>query len=484
MPEFPFAYEKIAPTTWVYFSSLLMLALFFKFNRVWSVRNLDLVLIILLAPGILLIDFGNRLEGTATENSQHKESTIADQSDVSAKQPSSSEIIGATTESADAATVDVAVRAQRYLRIGYYWLLSMCLVFLIRMLIDPLLKRRPKLAPNLNVGGMVFLMCSLMTFLYANILMAQLTADDLATARSTIRMLQRETAEENETLELRKRGPGLPLFQLFPIIPTFSNGEELLRTDANQDRNLARYSSAAKSLAIFSQSALVLGLILIGYYHFQDARVGFGIACIYLMLPYTAQYMGHVIHVLPGALLVWAILCFRQPWASGAFIGLATGVAYYPLFLLPLWISFYWEKGTRRFIAGVLIAIVFCVATLSLTSRDLEHFGHQLRATFGFWFPRMSGLEGIWGLGWDSWYRLPILVAFVALCISFVFWPTRKNTGTLIAYTCAIMVAVQFWHGFQGGLVMAWYLPAALITIFRPNTDGRDAKFELHQSRA
>ncbi len=483
MPEFPFAYEKIAPTTWVYFSSLLMLALFFKFNRFWSVRNLDLVLIILLAPGILLIDFGNRLESSAMENSARRQTVNADDSEGLSDKPPLTKNVGENIESTDATTADVAVRAQRYLRIGYYWLLSMCLVFLIRMLIDPLLKRRPMLAPNLNVGGMVFLMCSLMTFLYANILMSKLTADDLATARSTIRMLKRETAEEDETLELRKRGPGLPLFQLFPIIPTFSNGEGLLQTDADQDRNLARYSIAAKSLAIFSQSALVLGLILIGYYHFHDARLGVGIACIYLMLPYTAQYMGHLIHVLPGALLVWAILCFRRPGAAGAFIGLATGVAYYPLFLLPLWISFYWEKGTRRFIFGVLVAIVCCVLTLSLTSRDLEHFGHQLRATFGFWIPLMKGLEGIWGLGWDSWYRLPILVAFVALCISFVFWPTRKNTGTLIAYTCAIMVAVQFWHGFQGGLVMAWYLPAALITIFRPNTDGRDAKSELNQSR-
>ena len=53
MSEILFQYHKVDPTTWVYLSSLLMIGLFFKFNRFWSVRNLDLVLLILLAPGLL-----------------------------------------------------------------------------------------------------------------------------------------------------------------------------------------------------------------------------------------------------------------------------------------------------------------------------------------------------------------------------------------------------------------------------------------------
>lgn len=485
MLEYPFAYEKIAPTTWAYLSSLLMLALFFKFNRFWSIRNLDLILIILLSPGIILIDYGTQLE-------QAGRSAIVQPAEIENGEPLPIEAvsIGDQSVAADSVSGDrVAqikiLRGQRQQRIGYYWLLSMCLVLLIRTLIDPLLTRRPLLTPNLSVGGMVFLLISLMAFLYANILTALPTADDLAAVRSTIKMVQREVAEEDETLELRKRGPGLPLFQLFPIIPTFSNSRELMQTDADQDLNVARYAIVgSKSLAIFSQSMIVLGLILIGSWHFNDVKTGFGMACIYLMLPYTAQYMGHVIHVLPGALLVGAVVFFRRPWLAGVMIGLATGVVYYPLFLIPLWISFYWERGAKRFVAGLLVAIVVCIATLIFTSADYEHFSEQIQATFGFWFPLMDGLQGIWGLGWDSSYRLPILVAFVALCFSFVFWPKEKNLGTLFAYTCVIMLGVQFWHGFEGGLIMAWFLPLALTTFFRPNTDGRDAKTELKEKRA
>ena len=364
MLDYPFAYEKIAPTTWAYFSSLLMLALFFKFNRFWSIRNFDLFLIIFLAPGIILIDYGNRLEQAAsfqtpTPSIQSTEGEYSDRELLSASDTSSLSLNEANRNL-------VLQRGQRNQLAGYYWLLSVCLIFLARSLLDPFLVRRPLLAPNLSIGGLVFLMCSLMTFLYANILTSQPTADDLAAAKASIKLIKREVAHEDETRELEKRGPGLPLFQLFPMIPTFPNGKELLDADLNENRNVQRFAIASKSLAIFSQSALVLGLILIGNYLFANVKVGFGMACIYLLLPYTGQYMGNVSHVLPGAMLVWAMLCIRRPLIAGLFIGLASGTVYYPIFLLPLWISFYWEKGVRQFVGGVLIALTICIATFGI----------------------------------------------------------------------------------------------------------------------
>src|SRR6516162_6225387 len=41
--------------TWFYFSMLLAVALFFKFSRVLSMRNWDVVTIFLLVPGLLLL---------------------------------------------------------------------------------------------------------------------------------------------------------------------------------------------------------------------------------------------------------------------------------------------------------------------------------------------------------------------------------------------------------------------------------------------
>src|SRR5436309_15224214 len=42
--------------TWFYFSLLLSVALFFKFSRLLSMRNWDVVTIFLLVPGVLLIE--------------------------------------------------------------------------------------------------------------------------------------------------------------------------------------------------------------------------------------------------------------------------------------------------------------------------------------------------------------------------------------------------------------------------------------------
>jgi hypothetical protein len=87
----------------------------------------------------------------------------------------------------------------------------------------------------------------------------------------------------------------------------------------------------------------------------------------------------------------------------------------------------------------------------------------------------MDNLEGIWGLGWDPWYRITVLAAFLALALGLALWPAQKNLGTLLSCSAAVMAAVQFWHGHGGGLHMAWYLPLLLLTIVRPNLEDRIA---------
>jgi hypothetical protein len=94
---------------------------------------------------------------------------------------------------------------------------------------------------------------------------------------------------------------------------------------------------------------------------------------------------------------------------------------------------------------------------------------------FGLMPPQMEGLGGIWGLGWAPVYRYPVLAAFVALCGSLAIWPAQKSLGTLLSCSAAVMVATQFWHGYGGGLYLAWYLPLLLLTIFRPNLEDRVA---------
>ena len=46
----------LGPEIWVFLTLIGCLTLFFKFSRVWSVRNLDLLLLFALAPGMMILD--------------------------------------------------------------------------------------------------------------------------------------------------------------------------------------------------------------------------------------------------------------------------------------------------------------------------------------------------------------------------------------------------------------------------------------------
>ena len=45
----------LGPEVWLFLSLLTCVTLFFKFSRFWSVRNLDLLLLFVLAPGMMLL---------------------------------------------------------------------------------------------------------------------------------------------------------------------------------------------------------------------------------------------------------------------------------------------------------------------------------------------------------------------------------------------------------------------------------------------
>src|SRR3954449_615196 len=103
------------PGIWLFLSFLGCITLFFKFSRVWSVRNLDLVLLFVLVPGMMLI--------------------VEDQ----AHHPWS----------------------------AYVWLFVGSALWLVRCLLDLGLSRRPLLEPNLNAPGLLCLSVGVLGLLLA-----------------------------------------------------------------------------------------------------------------------------------------------------------------------------------------------------------------------------------------------------------------------------------------------------------------------------
>lgn len=516
MSHFLYHYHPVEPATWFYLSSLLTIGLFFKFSRFWSVRNLDLLLLIALGPGLLFLHYGKKMEQVTVSQSAsarmnavesavppeavavsanvgdvravpgmanttqgprlagvasnaNASATVAEEApgeeDTSAEGAAPAEgpavggedgasggeeALAADREALSADGVPVVSSARRVQFYGYLWLFCGGGLVLARLLADPTMVRRPLLEPNLSAGGLTFIGCSLFVFLMANVISRPATEP---AARTEPTMSQDEAAAaSNVTAVAGSTNIGGPEYAVLTRLPV----------------------AVKKGIAILAHLTIVLGMVLVGYRHFDNIVMGVGAATLYLMLPYTALMTNEFKHALPSAALVWAVLCYRKPLVSGALLGFAGGVAYYPLFLLPLWLSFYWARGLLRFVIGLSGMLVLLLLVLS----GAPNFLLNVQLMFGLLPPAMNGLLGVWDQllgGWNGYYRMPVLAAFLVLVASMTLWPAQKNLGTLLSCSAAIMVATQFWHGYGGGTYMAWYLPLMLLTVFRPNLEDRVA---------
>ena len=453
MQEILYEYQ-MNPTTWVYLSSLIMISVYFKFRRFWSVRNLDLIGLIFFAPGLLLVSHGREMkyEAQAFKPAAGLKALARDAGETGNESfPAVGEQLPNANDGREKASGKLEQGRQLEQR-GYLWLFVVGGFFLLRMLVDSAMVRRPLLEPNLSASGLTFACAAMLVFLTSNVIAPPPTkAEAGALARSVAKP---HGVDKNADVGeiLKQRGPGYPLFHIFSS-----------ESDAPGKR----------ATAILAHLAVVLGMVLIGYRHFDNTHTGIAAATLYLLLPYTANYTPRIDHVVPAALLVWAIQSYRRPVVAGILIGIASGLIWYPLFLLPLWCSFYWRRGLIRFSLAVLVVLVLMAVSLAFVPSS-QGLYKDFCQTFGLWHVDTSDIRGFWE-GTMAPFRLPLIAVCVVMCGSMVLWPAQKNLGSLLACSAAIMLGTQFWKAYEGGTFMAWYLPLLILTIFRPNLEDRVA---------
>jgi hypothetical protein len=408
--------------TWFYLSFLLILAVYFKFSRFWSVRNLDLVLLLLISPGLLLVRDG-----------------------------------------AETAAV------------GYGWLFLVTAVLLVRALSDGLITRRPRLEQNMNGAGMVFLCAATFLFLTTKLLTEVPSESTVASLRRANELIKGSPVASDETPETDgagketsaavPSGPGTSLVaggvgQISKVVATGNSEATALRTDPDV--------VTARLIAILSHLAVICGLTLVGRRIFGDPDVGFAMATLYMLLPCTAYDVGKINHVLPAALVVWAIWAYRRPFVSGALLGLACAMMFFPIFLLPLWAAFYGRRGGLRFGTAVALTTAVILSCLMLLSNDSQIVA---RALLGY-VPlseliSSASKTGFWGT--HEWaYAVPVFVGYLVMLVALTIWPRRKSLAHVIPSSAAIIIGTQLWYQDQGGVYVLWYLPLLLLVVFRP----------------
>ena len=212
-------------------------------------------------------------------------------------------------------------------------------------------------------------------------------------------------------------------------------------------------------------------------------------AACYLLLPYTRMALVDSGQLVPAALIVAAVFWHNRPALAGsadrAGRGLDSGLS-----------------GSDR----ALVRILPRTGGVAIHGRRRGRSWRPARC-WGYWVPesRATGL-GRWALAastrsgcfrsssrrstgsfWvsiDASFRLPVLIAYLALVILTMFWPADKNLAELIALSAALLVASQFWYLDKGGTLVMLYLPLAIAMMFRPTIAIRRAAAPAHQRRA
>ena len=421
--------------TWFYLSLLVAVGLFFKFSRLLSVRNWDVLTLFLLVPGLLL-----RMEARTDLSEARAKLTQLRSTAEASPAPENGGLRHSEEEIRRAES-----SAQRLLWFGYLWLLCGSVYFLGRCLMDLALVRRPALSPNLNLGGLAWLGGAL--FICLVIVSVQRPPDQLENVGKGSAALNEVQKRATDAVN-RETGAG-----------------DWVNTRLVVER----------ILAVCCQLAVAAALVFIGFRHFQDATSGMAMATFYLLLPYTSQHFEQAHHVWPVALLLWAIAAYRMPTVAGLLVGLAAGSLPFPVLTLPVWLSFYWRRGAGRFMGAFTLAAGLTLATVGLILWADGTLAQSLKTVLDLsdWQPwRMPTSEGFWtGVHWA--YRFPVFIAYVALVVTMAFWPSPKNLAHLIALSAAALIGIQFWFADKGGVYVLWYLPLLLLLVFRPNLSDR-----------
>lgn len=399
MEEILRGYHVNAPT-WFYLSLLLILAVFYRFNRIWSIRNVDLCLLLSLAPGLLLVRAN----------------------------PDGSPF-------------------------GYCWLFTVTGLLLGRLVFDAAFTRRPRLEQNLNPAGMAFLCASALLFQTTKIMTEQPDLAAVKTVRGADELLKRQDVSGTQQVDPKSEtGPAGRLLAT-TVVPLAGGAE----------------NAAARAMALLSHLAIILGLIAVGRWLFSDTHLGLAMATLYLLLPCTALDVSKVNHLLPAALIVWAVAAHSRPTVSGVLLGLACGTMFFPIFLLPIWMAYYWKRGSLKFGLALVSTGAVLLASLMLTSVDTLSFKRQTLGSIDWSVLKFQaeGGVGFWSL-YNPAYRIPVFATFLVMLTALTIWPFKKNLEHLIAHSAAVVVATQFWYPHQGGAYVLWYLPLMLIVAFRP----------------
>ena len=468
-PQFPLA--PVADLPWLGYASLLVIAVYFRFSRVLTIRNLDLILTLLIASAVVIASYFRDVPAFARVD----ESPSAA---VEVEPASPATVLPAVPDNAASEAVSVERPMVRVHHPAYTWsslaLVVLAVLLVVRLLFDESLTRRPRLDQNLNSAGLTFLCIPAFAILAFGVFLKPAPVTNVKAVESGRALLQRREVTVNpSTVQSDIPAPtetliaagGAVVAQLSGTLPNS------VSVDTGETRNTELL--VARILVVTAHLVIILGLLYIGRQHFSSIQLGVAMSCLYLLLPCTAANVHKLSHVLPAACLIWAFASYRKPAVAGILLGLACGTLFFAIFLLPLWAAFYGRHGAKRFGTSVLGVVVVLVTCLMMISGDADSFFNRIVTSTNWTVYRL--LDDTLSISQTPvshlFIRIPMAAIFFVMLTAMTVLPRPRNLENLLANSTALVVAAQMWYPDDIGTYVRWYMPLFLLVIFRPRLD-------------
>ena len=199
--------------------------------------------------------------------------------------------------------------------------------------------------------------------------------------------------------------------------------------------------------------------------------------------------MTFVSHIVPAAVTLIAFRYLDRPAAAGALLAAAAAFGFYPAFIFPTWLGYYWgdsRKAAWQYVAGfgvVCLAVGVWVLMASRPADGLglvativrDTLGHQTdpevygRTPFGFWGQQ----TGVWRwliqpMAGESAMLSPFFLLYCAFLIATAIMARHAGLVGLALLTSAVALGANLWKIHATGAYLAWYYPFLLIGVLGP----------------
>ena len=242
----------------------------------------------------------------------------------------------------------------------------------------------------------------------------------------------------------------------------------------------------ASKLATLTFHVMGVGALFIAARRLMGAQAAWGVVALYCGSAYVMgvggeqEMIGGVTfasHIAPAAVTMAAFAALTRPAVAGALLATAMATLFWPAFLFPAWLGYYWRNAprARAFVLGFVIASLLIGVPVLLRSEKIEGRGiigtifHETQghqqdpnaygsSPFGFWGLRdgvRAALRDPLVAGQPN--SSPAFLLFAAFVIGSFFLARGRTEVQLALLTGALAIASQLWKIHGTGVYVAWY---------------------------